>query len=241
MNIQLPDTWTHDKIYTHRYQTPNQIAEVIDELRLAEAGNLLDMGCGNGAFAIAASQRFPDCQIIAIDPLPSAVEECQKRVMQAKLQNIFIQKSSIECIPLKDNCVDRLLMRNVIHHLDNIELALKEACRVLSPNGRILLEAPCNIGSIPLAQLLSDIYFKMDASHRRTFHTPKFISSVLDIYEVKHQSQKIWQRSSIMSSQVVSLIHQSHMADQLNLQNNEDGKWIIKLNFMRILAQKICP
>ena len=221
MTIPFPDTWTHDKTYADRYQTSDQIAEVIDALKLEDAGPLLDIGCGNGAFTIATAQRFPNCQIVAIDPLKSAIEECQKRVDQSALQNVSIKQSSVECLPLPNNCVDRLLMRNVIHHLSDIYSALKEASRVLSPNGLMLIEAPCTIGGSSLAQLISDVYFTMDASHRRTFHTPEFISAILDNYGVNDQSKKIWQHPSIMSSQAVSLIHQSQMADQLHLQKIE--------------------
>lgn len=239
MSMPLSDSWTHDKTYAERYQTSEQIAEVIGGLVLGEANCLLDLGCGNGAFTIAAARQFPSCQIVAIDPLKSATEECQKRVTQAALQNVCVKQASVECLPLQDNCVDRFLMRNVLHHLSDIDIALKESCRVLSPNGLMLIEAPCNIGRPSLAQLLSDVYFIMDSSHRRNFHMTEFILSILDNYGVKNLSNRIWQHPSIMSSQAVSLIHQAQMAEQLTLQKNRDGKWIIKLNFMRIIAQKL--
>ncbi|NEQ74526.1 MAG: class I SAM-dependent methyltransferase [Okeania sp. SIO2C9] len=143
------------------------------------------IGCGNGAFGIAASMRFPNSQVLAVDPLESAVKECQKRVSQATLMNLLVKQAPSENLPFKDSCIERLLMRNVIHHLVNVDIALKEASRVLSPSGLMVIEAPCNIGDGVLGKLISEIYWLMDNSHRRTYHHPELISSILPKSDVE--------------------------------------------------------
>jgi len=237
-NIQITDTWTHNLDYANRYQTPAQISDVIDSLKLSEARTFLDIGCGNGAFSMAAAVKFPSCQIFAVDPLDSAVEECQKRFSQAALTNLSVKQALSENLPFQDNSIERVLMRNLIHHLRDVTLALKEASRILAPGGLLIIEAPCNVGDLMLGLLINDIYWLMDDSHRRTYYHPEQITSILRQYGVNTRSTTLWKCSSKMSSQAVSLIKKQQMESQLQLQLNKDGQWLIKLNFMRIILQK---
>ncbi|MEM7063793.1 MAG: class I SAM-dependent methyltransferase [Cyanobacteria bacterium P01_B01_bin.77] len=237
-SLRFPDAWTHNKDYANRYQTSEQISEVIGHLELYKANTLLDVGCGNGAFALSAAKQFPQCQIIAVDPLESAIEECKSRISQTALTNVSVKHASIESLPFDDACIDRVLIRNVIHHLESIDLALEEASRTLLPKGLIVIEAPCNLGNQSLGQLLSDVYFLMDDSHRRHYFHPKSVSLILQKCNVSVRSTIMWRCLSQMSSQAVSLINQHKMGDQLKLHENKSGHCTIELNFMRIIGQK---
>ncbi|MEM8612577.1 MAG: class I SAM-dependent methyltransferase [Cyanobacteria bacterium P01_H01_bin.105] len=237
-NLRFPDAWTHNKDYANRYQRSEQIAEVIGHLELNTANTLLDIGCGNGAFAVSAAKQFPQCQILAVDPLKSAVEECKTRITQATLTNISAKHASIENLPFDDAYIDRVLIRNVIHHLMSIDRALEEACRILVPGGLIVIEAPCTLGDQELGQLLSEIYFLMDNSHRRSYFHPQLLSSVLQRCNVSARSIIMWRCLSQISPQVVSFINQHKIGDQLILHKNQNDQCTIELDFVRIIGQK---
>ncbi len=238
-SIQFHDTWTHSKDYAARYQTLEQISETISCLQLIKTGSLLDIGCGNGAFSIAVAKKFPECKIFAVDALESAVQECQKRVIEAKLENVFVKQAFVENLPFPNSAVERLLIRNVLHHLaTDIDVVLKELSRVLGFGGFMVIEAPCNLGDKALGDLISDLYFLMDDSHRRTFHHPDLISEILTKYGFETQLTKLWTWPSNISPECVSLIKKHQQQNQLGLKQRKSGEWGIKLNVMRIIAKK---
>src|SRR5437660_744934 len=73
----LKDLWSDSADYRRNYQTDDDIETILRLLRVSTASGLVDIGCGNGAFAITAAQRHPACRVWAFDALESAVAECR--------------------------------------------------------------------------------------------------------------------------------------------------------------------
>ena len=57
-------------------------------------GNLLDLGCGSGAIALALAARSPDATVFAVDVNPRAVELCRLNAKRNGLTNIVACLSS---------------------------------------------------------------------------------------------------------------------------------------------------
>ncbi len=72
---KMSDLWTKADEYSRAYQQDEQIGTVLDLLELSPATGLIDLGCGNGAFAVEAARRHPECRVWACDVLPGAVDE----------------------------------------------------------------------------------------------------------------------------------------------------------------------
>ena len=47
--------------------------KLLDEARIQAGHRLLDIGCGTGTFAIAIKRRYPDVQVVGLDPDPKAL------------------------------------------------------------------------------------------------------------------------------------------------------------------------
>ena len=94
-----------------------------------------DLGCGEGATLahlggpagatgvdlfeaklVFARRQLPDCSFVA---------------------------ASVDALPFDDGHFDHLLVRDLIHHLDEPEAFVREAWRVLEPGGRIDVLEPC--------------------------------------------------------------------------------------------------
>ena len=143
----LKDGWTHDPDYRRCYQTEDDIKQILHLLALDRASGLADIGCGNGAFAIAAAQKHPGCRVWAFDALDSAVAEC--RAQGAGLPNLQVELAWAHAIPLPDSSVDRVLFRSVLHHLAEPQAVYAEICRLLKPGGRLVCSARVTIGTPP--------------------------------------------------------------------------------------------
>ena len=237
-NAQARDLWTKSTEYIQAYQTEEQIDEVIALLELQSGANLIDIGCGNGAFALAAASQYPHCNVWAFDPLESAIEECRKQASTKALRNIRTEVASANATPLPSGSVDRIIMRNVLHHVANPDDAFDEINRLLRPGGLLILETPCNPQDDALGELISKIHMLMDNSHRRTYHRPESISSALASRGFAKQSLKYWPYPFTIGRKQVDLIEKHHAEKALCLRQQSSNQWTITLTLVRFVGKK---
>ena len=98
---------------------------------------VLDYACGNGHYALMASQagaRFA----IGIDISPVSIANCQQRALSEGMQDVTrFYVGDCEATELADNSVDTVICSGMLHHLD-LTYALPEIRRILVPGGRCL-------------------------------------------------------------------------------------------------------
>jgi ubiquinone/menaquinone biosynthesis C-methylase UbiE len=91
---------------------------------------VLEVGCGTGMLAAELSERVA-ARVWAVDPEPAMVELAQTRLPT-------VRKGRAEALPFKDGWFERVVLRQVIQHVDRAE-ALPELARVLEPGGRLVV------------------------------------------------------------------------------------------------------
>lgn len=96
---------------------------------------ILDLGCGSGAFSrYLAESKIP---LLGIDLCLNLVVAARKKINYAK----FVV-GDMEALPVSDESVDLVVFSGALHHLPNIEIAVKEAYRVLKKGGRCFAYDP---------------------------------------------------------------------------------------------------
>lgn len=98
-------------------------------------GNLLEVGCGEGrgvAWLMPKVEKFS-----AIDKIDAVVESLKRKFPQAN----FIS-GNIPPLPYDDNTFDCVVSFQVIEHIADDHLYLKEISRVLKPGGLALITTP---------------------------------------------------------------------------------------------------
>ena len=115
-----------------------QIREKILNLAAVKEGEaVLDVGCGTGTLAIAASRRVGDKgSVCGVDAAPEMVERARKK---GDGLDIEFHLAVAERLPFPDGQFDVVLNTFFLHHLpiDIRGTALKEMNRVLKPSGRM--------------------------------------------------------------------------------------------------------
>lgn len=99
-------------------------------------GNLLEVGCGEGRgidWLLPAITSYT-----AIDKIAPVIEQLQKKYPQAKFLSGNIPPLSV----FADNSFDSLVSFQVIEHIKDDRLFLKEINRVLKPGGIALITTP---------------------------------------------------------------------------------------------------
>ncbi len=102
-----------------------------------EIHNLVEFGCGYGTFTLAAA-GIVDGNVIALDIDPEMVSVVQQKCREADVNNVLatVRDFVADGTGLADNSMDTALLFNILHHEHPVEL-MKEALRVLKPNGRL--------------------------------------------------------------------------------------------------------
>ena len=99
-------------------------------------GDVLEVGCGEGRgveVLIRQSQSFT-----AVDKIESVIKNLQEKFPQGKFLSMNIPPLG----SLKDNTYDFVVSFQVIEHINNDALFLREIHRVLKPGGTALLTTP---------------------------------------------------------------------------------------------------
>lgn len=119
-----------------RYETAERPAfddlddRLLDDLAptLERAHVLLDLGAGPATFAVAASERFPQLTVIALDP---------SRALTRSHTGIAIARAAGEALPLPDRSVDLAMCLSSIRHVRDRLATLRELRRVV--RGQLVL------------------------------------------------------------------------------------------------------
>lgn len=97
----------------------------------------LDFGAGPGYFSLPLAEKV--AKVIVADISETMLEVCQQRANEAGLNNLKFLKINNSKLDLTDDSVDKVVMANVFHELDQPEKDLAELKRVLKPAGRLYL------------------------------------------------------------------------------------------------------
>ncbi|NUP10446.1 MAG: class I SAM-dependent methyltransferase [Polyangiaceae bacterium] len=97
--------------------------------------SVLDLGCGEGA--TLHHLGAPD-GAVGVDLFPSKIEFARQRLPGCR----FVVASVCE-LPFESQSFDHLVVRDLIHHLDEPERFIEECARMVIPGGRIDILEPC--------------------------------------------------------------------------------------------------
>jgi SAM-dependent methyltransferase len=121
-----------------RFRTSAELAELVELIGpFLRRGRVLDLGAGNGiaSYALAlAGARY----VHALDPEPSSVVGIGAlRTLTAGLP-VFPMVAVGERIPLRDESMDLVYIRQVLHHASDLTTLLSECARILKRGGALI-------------------------------------------------------------------------------------------------------
>jgi 2-polyprenyl-3-methyl-5-hydroxy-6-metoxy-1,4-benzoquinol methylase len=97
---------------------------------------LLDVGCGDGAYAVAAAQR--GALVRGVDASPEMIAAARRRAAEQDAW-IDLQLANATQLPFADGSFDVVLAVTVLCFVADASTALREMARVLAPGGRLVM------------------------------------------------------------------------------------------------------
>lgn len=114
---------------------------IIEGLDLIEKDKILEVGCGNGYYLSLLNRMGLNLDLTGIDIDQLALTDAAKFISDKSVKLMLADASKI---PSPQNSFDKIVMSEVIEHVDDEEAVLKEVLRVLKKGG-ILSLTTCNI------------------------------------------------------------------------------------------------
>lgn len=143
---------TFDDPARDQWQKPH---EVIQALRLAPDAAVADIGAGTGYFAARLAHMAPKGRVFAVDIEPDMVRYLAERAQREKVPNLqaVLGKPDDPRLPEK---VDRVLLVDTYHHIDDRVAYFRRLREQLKPGGEVAivdftLESP--VGPPPAARV----------------------------------------------------------------------------------------
>ena len=136
---------------------------IVSRIGLEKDQTVLDVGCGEGHFSLAAASLVGDRgQVIAVDVHEPSINILKQIIAQENFGNVLVFRADVtKRIPVNDNAVDVCLMVNVLHgFVLNSEVCevMREIVRVIKRHGSLVIVDFKKIQTIagpPVSQRLS--------------------------------------------------------------------------------------
>lgn len=126
---------------------------------------VLDLGCGNGYQTIKAAQKCK--KIIGLDKNTQNLNIAKKMSKDKKINNIQFKELDLEKkLIFKNNYFDKVLILDILEHLNNRGQFLSEIKRVLKPGGIGFLSLPNKDTSWKKIQKKTGINYYTDPDHK---------------------------------------------------------------------------
>lgn len=134
VRIKKPDT------YLRTFRQDYRMRSLVQSVK-AEGCRLLDVGCGGGLFTESIPYYYPKSVVYGcdIDISKTAISYAKKYGSGRVRYKVIKDKR----LPYRDNYFDICLCLDVLEHIQDNNLFLKELYRILKRNGKVFFIVPC--------------------------------------------------------------------------------------------------
>jgi ubiquinone/menaquinone biosynthesis C-methylase UbiE len=154
--------------------------EDLDQIEAAVKGcakaRALDLGCGGGHVCYRVAPHV--AEVVAVDLSAQMLETVLQAASQRGLLNVTARQSPAESLPFASETFDFVLSRFSAHHWRDLEAGLREARRVLAPQGRAILVDSVAPATALLDSHLQTVELLRDPSHVRNYTSPEWIAAL---------------------------------------------------------------
>lgn len=129
-------------IPTHRVGLTNYVREqaIFTIMEPKQTDVVADIGCASGRQLFGIAKKIK--QGVGTDIAQSFIDAAEAYKKEHGYNNISFQVALIESLPFMDNAFDSILCSEVLEHVHDKDVALKELIRITKPGGHLIITTP---------------------------------------------------------------------------------------------------
>ncbi|HEV2066307.1 MAG TPA: class I SAM-dependent methyltransferase, partial [Thermomicrobiales bacterium] len=108
-----------------------------EQLDLANAADVLELGCGEGGFWVANADRVPRSTTLMLTDFSPGMLAATRGRLHPILRGARFAVVDAQAIPFADASFDVVIANHMLYHVPDLHRALREIRRVLRPDGRL--------------------------------------------------------------------------------------------------------
>jgi SAM-dependent methyltransferase len=138
---------------------------------------ILDIGCGAGAHLLFVAQRV--ISAVGIDYNWQILRAARQLQRDDDISNVlFLVASAETTLPFRNASFDKVLVLDVIEHLNHRVELLREVKRILRPDGLLLLSAPNRENSWKQRLKSAGLPYYADPDHKIEYTLPELLAEL---------------------------------------------------------------
>ncbi len=148
---------------------------------IKEGDRVLDAGCGSGNLGFSVASRAS--HITLSDLAEPAVTFCTRLKEKLRLDNVTVKQSSLEELDFPNSSFDKVVIGDVIEHLEDPKRAMSEIRRCLKSEGEVFVTTPNYRSPWPLIERLIDLLHltpPLKGEQHITFFHPNSLRKLLE-------------------------------------------------------------
>ena len=147
---------------------------MLEWLAPKEGERILDIACGGGELSLKIAER--GCEVFGVDMSEGGIEHA-KRLAEREGITCEFRVGSAEDLPYPDGYFDKIVCSSSLEHFNDDIKALKEMCRVLKPDGKVVLTT--DSFTYPISDELKDVHRKI--THVVNYYTRETLKERFEI------------------------------------------------------------
>jgi ubiquinone/menaquinone biosynthesis C-methylase UbiE len=115
--------------------------QTLENARLRKGMSVVDYGCGPGSFTIPAAELVGQAgKVFAVDIHPLAISAVKQKASRKGLQNVETVLVRGYDTGIEESSIDRVLLIDTIHLIDDPDALFHEIHRMLKPDGLLFMQ-----------------------------------------------------------------------------------------------------
>lgn len=155
----------------------NERNEIFRGVPISPRDRVVDVGCGEGG-ALSFCPR-QGAHVVAIDHDEAALARARARIDPLPAREKEYDVSVAETLPVEDGVATRVICMEVLEHVDDPAVVLRELVRIGAPGAIYLLTVPDPVVEGVQQELAPPVYFQKP-NHIRIFSRDAFRQAVQD-------------------------------------------------------------
>ena len=127
------------QIAQERKSAEQDAPKLVDVLELKPGMTVADVGTGGGAMAVVLGHWIGSGRVLATDVTEHALRLTREYVKKEGLTNVTVIEGAAASTNLPPACCEAIFLRNVYHHITEVDAFNKSLFESLKPGGRLAI------------------------------------------------------------------------------------------------------